>query len=83
MSLSLYLVTYYPVDPDDGTTNEQRTSLVIAETAQQAEDMVAIEGGRYVANNDSVGRLGLYDPGLEGHAMVMGRPKLILTEVTG
>ena len=62
--LSLYLVsTHSP----DSTTKTIR--LIVAESAAQAEKVVA-DIVSYDEHLDDAGRLGFYDPGIEGHRMV-------------
>lgn len=60
-------------------------SLVIAESAAQAAEIVAMEGdlktGAYLRQTeDTPGRLGDYEPGMEGHYLVSSRPRLILDQ---
>lgn len=62
--LSLYLVSTH--SPDSPTTTVR---LIVAESAGQAEKAVADVAG-YDEHLDDVGRLGFYEPGVEGHRMV-------------
>jgi hypothetical protein len=85
--LSIYLVRYYPVIEQDASTLDVdhglHMALVIAESAQQARDTVAFSGDRFVAqiaDEDGVGRLGKYEPGMEGHRMVASRPAIVLLQ---
>lgn len=78
--LGIYLVPSRRLGHD-----EHLLSLVIAESATQAADLVAMDGnpheGSYVREvRDTPGRLGDYDPGMEGHYLVSSRPRLILDQ---
>lgn len=68
--LSVYLVQTRRADSDSSTLSMDTLDLVIAESASRAQDVVvtAHEYRREIVN---VGRLGEFDPGDEGHAMIV------------
>ncbi len=77
--LSLYLVEHYPRIDNSTEPSALHIALVVAESVDQAQTIVAYEGTeRYLAQTETVGRLGYYEPGLEGHNMVIRRPQVIL-----
>jgi len=81
--LSMYLVETQPVAASDETVRpNRRRYLVIAESAAQAGDRVAFRDDHPFEQVEEVGRLGEYEPGMEGHALVMSwsRGVIVLTE---
>lgn len=82
-ALGIYLVRNTPYRVSKVGIRErepERLALVVAESATSAADIVSIRGGEYVAEvpEDGVGRLGDYEPGMEGYRMVVNRGLIVL-----
>lgn len=73
--LSLYIVEGEArVDPDSDESPLIRTAyLVIAESANKAAECIAFQPNKAYEKvaEDGVGRLGEYNPGMEGHGKTM------------
>lgn len=69
MTLSCYVVQTRRADHDTSTLSMDILDLVIAESASQAESIV-VEAHEWRRETVGVGRLGKYEPGMEGHALV-------------
>jgi len=69
MSLSIYIATLSSKD-DLMSSDPVEAILVIAESAEQAQTSAATFR-EWMQSVIDVGRLGKYEPGIEGHALLM------------